>query len=263
MAKRAAAAAGTASEPRSHELTVARRNRLAVTCEHGGREVPGAYAALFAGQDVLLHSHRGWDAGSLELGRQMANAFGVPLHAATTTRLLVDLNRSIGHRQLFSEITRPLSPARRLEIIDRYWRPHRQAVEDEVARLIASGARVIHVAAHSFTPTLDGAQRHADVAWLYDPRRPGESAFVRAWMMDFAQRAPGLRLRRNYPYQGRADGLTACLRRRHPDEAYVGIELEVNQGLVERGGAPWDELRAKLVDALATTLTGTSTGSAC
>jgi predicted N-formylglutamate amidohydrolase len=193
----------------------------------------------------------------------MADAFGVPLYAATTTRLLVDLNRSIGHRQLFSEITRPLSPARRREIIDRYYRPHRQAVEGEVARHIAAGARVLHVASHSFTPTLDGVARRADVAWLYDPRRPGEGAFARAWMVNFARRAPGLRLRRNYPYQGRCDGLTAWLRKRHPDETYIGIELEVNQRLVERGGAPWDELRATLVDSLASTLAGAAIDSAC
>jgi predicted N-formylglutamate amidohydrolase len=192
----------------------------------------------------------------------MADAFGVHLHAATTTRLLVDLNRSIGHRQLFSEVTRSLSPAQRQEIIDRYYRPHRQSVESEVARHIASGARVIHVALHSFTPTLDGVKRRADVAWLYDPRRPGESAFSRAWMMEFARRAPGLRLRRNYPYRGCNDGLTAWLRKRHPDETYVGIELEVNQRFVERGGAPWDELRSNLVDSLAPTLAGAAIGSA-
>ncbi len=48
------------------------------------------------------------------------------------------------------------------------------------------------------------------------------------------QLAPELRLRRNYPYQGRGDGLTASLRKHHPDAAYVGIELEVNQRFVEQ-----------------------------
>ena len=62
--------------------------------------------------------------------------------------------------------------------------------------------------------------------------------------------SPDLRLRRNYPYRGRSDGLTAALRRRHPDAAYVGIELEVNQRFVERRGAPWDRLKALLVDSL-------------
>jgi len=163
-------------------LTHAGGDQLVITCEHGGREVPHAFAALFSGREALLGSHRGWDAGALDLARQMANAFRVPLHAATTTRLLVDLNRSIGHRQLFSEITRALPHAHRHDIVDRHYRPHRQAIEAEIARLVASGRRVIHVASHSFTPVLDNVERRADVAWLYDPRRPGEVAFARSWM---------------------------------------------------------------------------------
>ena len=231
-------------------MKLVRGNFLVITCEHGDREVPRAYAALFSGRDSLLATHRGWDAGALELGRELAAAFGAPLYAATTTRLLVDLNRSIGHRQLFSEITRPLSPARRLEIVDRHYRPHRLEIESEIARRIASGRRVIHVASHSFTPTLDGTPRQADVAWLYDPRRHGEVVFAQAWLRALAKLAPELRLRRNYPYQGRADGLTASLRKLYPDAAYVGIELEVNQRFVDPRGAAWDRLRTMLVDSL-------------
>jgi predicted N-formylglutamate amidohydrolase len=69
-------------------------------------------------------------------------------------------------------------------------------------------------------------------------------------MLALAKLAPDLRLRRNYPYQGRADGLTASLRRHHPDAAYVGIELEVNQRFVDQRGAAWERLRTMLVDSL-------------
>jgi predicted N-formylglutamate amidohydrolase len=238
-------------------LTHERGDRLVVTCEHGGCEVPPACVALFASREALLGSHRGWDPGALGLARQMADAFHVPLHAATTTRLLVDLNRSIGHRQLFSEVTRALPRASRQDIVDRYYRPHRQAVEAEIARFVASGRRVIHVASHSFTPTLHDVPRLADVAWLYDPGRPGEVAFARSWMRELAHQAPDLRLRRNYPYRGRGDGLTAALRRRYPDAAYVGIELEVNQSFVEQPG-PWDRLKAVLIDSLKKALAGAS-----
>ena len=227
---------------------------LVVSCEHGGRELPAAYAARFPGHEALLDSHRGWDPGALELGRQLADAFGAPLHASTTTRLLIDLNRSIGHRQLFSEFTRGLSRAARQEIVERHYRPHRDAVEGEIARRIAAGERVVHVASHSFTPLLAGVERRADVAWLYDPRRAGEAALARRWMAELARRAPALRLRRNYPYQGRGDGLTALLRKRFAEPAYIGIELEVNQRFAQAGGAPWAALRSDLVASLAATL---------
>lgn len=231
---------------------------IVVSCEHGGREVPAAYAASFAGHERLLDSHRGWDPGALELSRQIADAFGAPLHASTTTRLLIDLNRSMGHRDLFSEATRGLSRAQRQEIALRHYRPHRDAVEGEISRRIAAGEHIVHIASHSFTPELHGVARRADVAWLYDPRRAGESALSRHWMMEFARRAPHMRLRRNYPYRGRGDGLASLLRKRFSGAAYVGIELEVNQRLVAQGGAAWAAVRSDLVESLAAALSDAS-----
>ncbi|MBK8115955.1 MAG: N-formylglutamate amidohydrolase [Candidatus Accumulibacter sp.] len=227
---------------------------LVVSCEHGGHEVPAAYAACFAGHEGLLESHRGWDAGAFQLGRQIAKAFAAPFYASMTTRLLVDLNRSMGHRHLFSEATRGLARLQRQEIVARHYRPHRDAVECEIARHIADGEQVIHIASHSFTPQLNGVVRRADVAWLYDPRRVRESALAQRWQAELAQRAPALRLRRNYPYQGRSDGLASLLRKRHPEHAYIGVELEVNQRFVQRGGTAWTMLRRHLVDSLAAAL---------
>ena len=223
---------------------------LVLSCEHGGHEVPSAYAALFVGHEALLRSHRGWDPGALELGAQMAEALSATLYASTTTRLLIDLNRSIGHRQLFSELTRTLTRAERQAITVKHYRPHRDAIEGEIARRIAAGERVIHLASHSFTPMLDGVARHADVAWLYDPRRGRETALARRWASQLARRAPDLSLRRNYPYRGRSDGLTSLLRSRFPGDVYVGIELEVNQRFVAQGGAPWVKLRSDLIESL-------------
>ena len=223
---------------------------LVFSCEHGGHDVPEGYAGLFAGHDALLHSHRGWDPGALQLGRQMADAFSAPLFAATVARLLVDLNRSIGHRQLHSEIGRGLTRAQRQQVVAEHYRPHRHAVESEIARRVAVKEAVIHIASHSFTPVFEGIVRRADVAWLYDPRRTGEKLLAQRWQAALAQRAPGLRLRRNYPYQGRSDGLASQLRKRHPDVAYAGIELEVNQRFVLQGGAPWERLRSDLVESL-------------
>lgn len=224
---------------------------LVITCEHGGREVPAGYAALFSSHEALLQTHRGWDPGALELAQQMAGALDAPLFAATTTRLLIDLNRSIGHRQLYSQATRILPTAARREIVAQHYRPHRDAVEAEIARLIASGRRVIHVASHSFTPELNGVVRQADVAWLYDPRRAGEGALALRWLSALQKRRPGLKLRRNYPYEGKGDGLTSLLRKRHAPSQYVGLELEVNQRFCLAGGDAWAALRSDITGALA------------
>ena len=229
-----------------------------ISCEHGGNTVPPDYAPLFAGHEALLQTHRGWDLGALELARQLATAADAPLFASTTTRLLIDLNRSIGHRQLYSEATRSLPLATRRGIVATHYRPYRDAVEGEVTRQIAAGRRVVHISSHSFTPQLHGVVRRADVGWLYDPRRAGEGPFALQWLTAFGRLRPDLTLRRNYPYEGRGDGLTTLLRKRHGAHQYLGMELEVNQHFVMAGGAAWTALCAgitrALTDAMATGL---------
>ena len=224
---------------------------LLITCEHGGHEVPPAYAHLFADYEEMLLTHRGWDAGALEMARQMSQALDAPLFAATTTRLLIDLNRSIGHRHLYSEATRGLAPAAKRAIVAVHYRLHRDAVESSVAGLIAAGRRVVHVASHSFTPEMNGVVRQADVAWLYDSRRAGEGELAWRWNQALKQRRLELKLRRNYPYQGKCDGLMSLLRKRHAPAQYVGIELEVNQRFVIEGGVAWDALQADIIQSLA------------
>ena len=226
-------------------------DRLIITCEHAGNVVPKQYRALFVGHEHLLPTHRGWDPGALLLAREFAARLSAPLWFDTTTRLLVDLNRSVGTPDLHSEATRHLSLAERREILDIYYHPHRRKVESAVAEAVGAGHRIVHIASHSFTPELNGQVRTADIGLLYDPARPGEVALSDAWLAALKLRDPGLRLRRNYPYLGTSDGLTMALRRRHPPERYVGIELEVNQRYVAAGGPQWRRVRKTLVDSLA------------
>ena len=225
-------------------------DQLIVTCEHAGNDVPELYKPLFVGHEVLLPTHRGWDPGALVLAREMAERFGAPLYFDTTTRLLVDLNRSVGTPDLHSEATRHLPLSERRLILERYYHPHRQRTENGIRTAVEAGYRVIHVASHSFTPELNGQVRTADIGLLYDPARPGEVEFTSAWLEALGRSDPALRLRRNYPYLGTSDGLTMALRRRHPPDRYVGVELEVNQRYVEAGGPEWPRLRATLVQTL-------------
>jgi len=219
----------TAGEPRK------RRLQLVLTCEHAGHRVPRAWAPLFRGADDVLASHRGWDPGAADLARLLARRLGRPLLVTTWSRLFVEANRSPTNPRIWSRFTAPLSKQERDGILERWWRPHREAVEHSVAAAAARG-HVVHVAVHSFTPELDGHVRNADVTFLYDSRRRSEAAFCNRWMGGLHRHDPALRLRRNYPYLGKTDGFTAWLRRRYPETRYTGIELEVNQALVAQAG---------------------------
>ncbi|MGE0158183.1 MAG: N-formylglutamate amidohydrolase [Gemmatimonadales bacterium] len=225
-----------------------------MTAEHGGHDVPPEWRALFRGRAAMLASHRGWDPGALDLARKLAGALDAPLVTATVTRLLVDLNRSPHNPRVFSEVTRGLPRGERRGLIERYHRPHWDAVRGRLQRALRGRGTVLHVAVHSFTPVLAGIRRKPDVALLYDPARPGERTLVAAWAPALAAALPSRCVRRNDPYRGRTDGLPTAMRR-ELGRGYVGIEIEVNQRHVgARGRFPaWvpDALLGSLSEALA------------
>ncbi|HYP68849.1 MAG TPA: N-formylglutamate amidohydrolase [Thiobacillaceae bacterium] len=227
-----------------------KRDRYLITCEHGGNVVPPLYRPLFANRNALLESHRGWDPGALALARDLARALKAPLLYARVSRLVIDLNRSIGHPRLYSDVTRTTPRETRMEILTRHYLPYRNRAEEHIALAVAQGSRVVHVSSHSFTPILHGKERKADVGLLYDPTRPQEVALSRLWQAALKTSAPALKVRRNYPYAGTSDGFTAYLRRRFAPKDYVGIELEINQKHVTREIKIWRDLRARIASSL-------------
>jgi predicted N-formylglutamate amidohydrolase len=225
--------------------------RLLLTCEHGGNRLPRSFVKLFQASPAVLESHRGYDPGALDLAKRLAKRLAGPLIFSTTSRLLVELNRSLHHRALFSEFTRPLEKAVQQAILDEHYHPYRQQVEASIENAIAVGDRVLHVSIHPFTPELHGDVRNADVGLLYDPGRANEKQYVNAWQAALRDRRNDLRVRRNYPYLGKADGFTTHLRKRFADEQYAGIELEVNQLWLQKPRAEWRRLQDDLADSLA------------
>lgn len=223
---------------------------LVITCEHGGNRIPKAYCDLFYDYKAQLNSHRGFDSGALIMAKELATAFTAPLVTSTVSRLLVDLNRSIGHPRLHAEVIRNISIEERRQILTYYYQPYREQVEYLVRQAITDHGLVIQLSSHSFTPELDGKVRNADIGLLYDPSRAGEVDLCERWKSAFKICAPNLRVRRNYPYAGKGDGLPTWLRQQLPATAYVGIELEINQKHIIRGSLHWIALRKIIIESL-------------
>jgi predicted N-formylglutamate amidohydrolase len=207
------------------------RCALLLSCEHGGARIPARYTALFADAPGLLRSHRAYDRGALALARLLARRLGAPLVFSTTSRLLVDLNRSPHHAHLFSPRVRALGSEERARILERHYWPHRRAVERRCGAALRARARILHLAVHSFTPVLRGTARTTDLGLLYDPARAGERELCERLRAALRAADPRLRVRRNHPYRGSADGLATALRARLPGSRYLGVELEVSQRL--------------------------------
>jgi predicted N-formylglutamate amidohydrolase len=200
--------------------------KLVLTCEHGGYEIPSVYKEYFKDKNVLK-THRGYDLGALDLFH-----FLEPLSDAsfssTTSRLFIELNRSLHHKQLFSEFTKGLSKKDKTEIIKDYYQPYRSAVENKIKSFIENQNSVLHLSIHSFTPQLNNKTRNCDIGLLYDSSRKTEQHYCKALKAELLKLDSNLNVRFNYPYLGKSDGFTSYLRTQFPIH-YLGIEIEINQ----------------------------------
>jgi predicted N-formylglutamate amidohydrolase len=194
------------------------------------------------------------------MARELATAFTAPLLTSNVSRLLVDLNRSVGHPRLHSKASRKAPAELRQLISKHYYQPYRAKAQHLVMQAITNNGYVIHLSSHSFTPELEGIVRNADIGLLYDSTRPGEVDLCERWKAALKDSAPGLSIRRNYPYSGKGDGLTSWFRKQLPPDVYMGIELEINQKHVFRAGQQWTSLRRLVVDSLRETLESRCSG---
>lgn len=210
--------------------------KLLISCEHGGNHIPAEYQWLFEDQEKIVASHRGWDIGALEAAKVIAKQLKAPLHYSETSRLLVELNRSLHHIDLFSEFTLPLSEVEKQHLLKKFYFPYRNQVRESIKNMISEGHEVVHISVHSFTQIFDGLIRNAQVGLLYDPNIEVEKEFCQRWKEEIGKFKPDWNVRYNYPYLGSADGLVTHLRKVFP-ENYVGIELEVMNLLLDSADA--------------------------
>jgi predicted N-formylglutamate amidohydrolase len=225
---------------------------LLLTCEHASAFVPEKHKQLLRGS-TLRGTHRELDIGALAVATFLARQFKAPLYAGGISRLLVDMNRSAHNPAVLSPVARELAAKEQRALMSRYHAEHWEKVRKHVAKAVVSHRKVLHIAVHSFTPVLvhengHSDVRNADVGLLYDPGRSPERVMAQRWVSTLREAAPELRVRRNYPYQGKGDGLATSLRGQFSAARYVGFELELNQSLLKSKPSP--SLLAALVASL-------------
>ncbi len=203
-----------------------------ITCEHGGNQIPTAYTAFFAGYEDILKTHKGLDIGALSCALIFSKRGDYPLFYTETCRLLIEHNRTLGHPELFSFVTKAFSDDEKDELIQQYYLPYRNKLEQFIKANIEAGDTVIHLSIHSFTPILNGDTRKTEVGILFDPERELEVQYAKKWQKHIQKKNDLWRVKFNYPYLGIDDGLTSYFRTIF-HENYAGIELEINQKLFD------------------------------
>ncbi|SFZ92999.1 Predicted N-formylglutamate amidohydrolase [Flaviramulus basaltis] len=226
--------------------------KLIVTCEHGGNTIPKAFEKYFKGSELVLNSHRGYDLGTLDVFNALKPLANESLYSETS-RLLIELNRSLHHKSLFSEFTKNISKKEKQHLINSHYLVYRKKVENTIQNWIEKGESVLHISVHSFTPILNNVERNCDIGLLYDSKKNTEKTFCSDFKKELKNLKPGLNVRYNYPYLGKADGFTTYLRKQF-ESNYIGVEIEINQKYSTKNNMS-SELKVFLFSALKTLLT--------
>ena len=219
---------------------------LMITCEHASNALPDFVLRAFRERDGIpdevLASHRGYDIGAYKIFSILVKRLKPDFHSASKfSRLVVDMNRSSTSKSFYSEYTSSLPSTVKARMLS-LWEKYREKIASFVAEKISKKQRkadkealpkVIHLGIHSFTPVLNGVERDADVGILYDPSRPSEAKIAEILIKNILDREPSLRIRKNYPYLGKSDGLTTTLRQKF-GPSYAGLEIEINQKLLSK-----------------------------
>lgn len=221
--------------------------KLVLTCEHAFNDIPVEYQYLFKNNLAVLKSHRGYDPGAFDLFKTLENLADYSKYQSVS-RLLIETNRSQGHKNLFSEFSKGLEKMEKSLILQKYYYSYRNNIEAVIHDFLSDGEAVLHLSIHSFTPVLNGEERKCDLGLLYDPQRKAEKELCRKFKKNLLVENAGLNIRMNYPYLGKADGFTTYLRKKFENN-YSGIELEVNQKWV-KDNAVNKELKENIRKAL-------------
>lgn len=184
---------------------------------------------MFANAEDVLASHRGWDLGSLGVAKYLARHLEAPLYFQKVSRLLVEMNRSIDNKELFSEYTHNVDNRIKETLLAKYYYPYRNEIENKIKASLVNGEAILHVSVHTFTPVLNGIVRSVDVGILYDDARIEEKEFCEQWKERLDNILPDQLIMLNCPYNGADDGFTTYLRTKFSGDEYLGIEIEINQ----------------------------------
>lgn len=204
---------------------------IVLSCEHATNSIPERWEWLFRDHQALLESHRGIDFGASLVASHLAEHLSCVCIQASASRLLIDCNRSLGHPNCFSEITKFLPESEKQIMIQGFYLPYRRAVEHTILEDLKERKKVFHFSIHSFTPVMNQIIRKTDIGLLYDPGRPREKMLAKRLKQTIKMLAPELRVRMNYPYLGTSNGFTTALRRVFVERSYTGIEIEINQAI--------------------------------
>jgi len=221
---------------------------LLLVCDHASCAIPARLGHLGLADDVF-ERHIAYDIGAQQVSRHLATHLNAPLISAGFSRLVIDVNRPVGHPDsIVEEIDGTPIPGN-LELdenakrhrITELFEPYHDAVNRALGRIWERGVAPIIFSVHSFSPGFGAAPRPWDIGvlWNRDPR-------IAVPLMEKLE-ALGLKVGDNEPYSGQQLAYTIDMHGGSAGLANCVIEINQDQVRDTAGIARWSAILEEIM----------------
>ena len=225
---------------------------LVLCCDHASHHVPNSLRNLDI-DSAALHTHIGWDIGAADVARHMAARLSAVLIVANYSRLVIDINRTLGHAQSIvthsdnvkipaNQKVDALEAQRRADAC--YW-PYHRTLGALVTSAQRRGTSATLVSVHSFTPVFNDIRRPWQIGVLWDRDEHIAESLIEHL------RGREICVGNNQPYDARDTvGYTTLV---HAGERGVrNVLIEIRQDLVdsEKGAREWAGVLSGALEAV-------------
>jgi len=229
-------------EPAFHIFGENRDSDVLITCDHASNRVPKAVNGGSLGLSAWdMDRHIAYDVGAAGLAEHLGGLMNAPVISSNFSRLVIDPNRGEDDPTLVMKLydgtlipaNRHITAAQTELRLDQCYRPYHAAL----AALVASRAKPVIVAIHSYTAQLAGR-----------PKRPWEIGILYAHDQRLAipllaqlGAQPDLCVGDNEPYHGHLDG--DSIDKHALKQGHLNVLIEIRNDLIRPvlGQKQWAE----------------------
>lgn len=226
---------------------------ILISCETAGISLPEQLLGVGIETDSRApnrHSGPSIDNDAGEIADRLASLLAVPCVQNPYRHDLIDVTRSLRHRQLYGPLTSDWNAEQRQRLIETAYQPYRERVQAAIETILQQYNFVIHLSVRTFALREGSKLRRTDIGLLYDPGRIDELNLCLDWIDELYDAYPNLLVRRNYPRRGTVDSLTKAMRGQFPAEQYLGIDVWMNRAWASRKVRLRDEAIEQFAGAL-------------
>lgn len=226
-------------------------------CDHASNALPANYGRLGL-PETEFERHIAYDIGAAKATRTMAAALGAPALLTTFSRLLIDPNRGAGDPTLVMRLSDGAVVPGNARIDEaeialrrrQFWQPYRDAIDDTLDRMMATGVPPAIVSMHSFTPSMKGVPRPWHVGLLWDSDARLAAPLLAALRAEPDLQPASARVGDNEPYDGALPGDTVDSHATRRGLANVLIEVRQDLMATPEAASAWGARLARLLRPL-------------